>query len=149
MPEFKYLVGRGTSQARPFSSAGVFDSTNKLVRNLWSGTANDPRVSNPPGAWDGTLDDGSIAATGTYTVKLLRHNVQYTWEGVMYNSTPHADHLYKLYYHNGSAPFVDFDISDAGEMFYTTSYDERWSVWKYLTLSDPQHMAEMLWDVWL
>src|SRR5262245_33080240 len=133
---------------RPFSSAGVFDSTGKMVRNLWSAMTNDPRVSNPAGAWDGLMDDGNIAPTGTYTVKLLRHNLQYLWEGVIYNSTPHADHIYKLFYHNGSALFVDMDISDAGEMFYSTSYDERWMVWKWLQLSDPQHMSGLLWAEW-
>src|SRR5262245_56049624 len=55
------------------SSAGVFDSNNKLVRTIWSAQANDPRVSDPAAAWDGTLDDGKTASPGTYTVKLIQH----------------------------------------------------------------------------
>src|SRR5262245_59383062 len=57
------------------SSAGVFDSTDKLVRTLWSAKTDDPRTTNPAAGWDGTLDDGTVAPSGTYTVKLLSHNI--------------------------------------------------------------------------
>lgn len=131
----------------PISSAAVFDSNNALVRNIWVAQTNDPRVADPIAAWDGTLDDGSIAPTGNYTVTLLEHNIQYVWEGVIGNSSPPANHIYNLYYHNGSAPIVDLDISDAGDMFYTTSYDERWSTWRFTTTANPQAM-DLLYTNW-
>ncbi len=66
------------------TSAGVYDSSNHLVKTLWRG------VSYASGAhqsvWDGTKDDGSAAPAGNYTVKLLYHNVNYVWEGVVGNT---------------------------------------------------------------
>jgi hypothetical protein len=63
-------------------SAGVYDSNNVLVRTLWS---NRPQTMSAS-SWDGLLDDGSIARTGTYTIKGLTGSPVYTWEGVIGNT---------------------------------------------------------------
>src|SRR5215469_3288636 len=61
----------GSNSGGGVSSAGVFDGNGVLVRTLWAATFNDPRILNAAAAWDGLLDDGSVAPSGTYTVQVL------------------------------------------------------------------------------
>lgn len=119
------------------TSAGVFDSSGMLVRTLWSAEVNNPYITNPASAWDGTLDDGSVAASGTYTVKLLYHNCTYTWEGVIGNTSP--DHT-TLRYWNDASPVVDMEIHPDGKMWYASGYHERLPVMGYSNVSDVQNM---------
>jgi hypothetical protein len=134
----------------PFSSAGVFDANGVLVRTIWSAQLNDPRANNPVAAWDGTLDDGSVAPTGTYTITVLSHNCNYTWEGAIGNSSP--DHsqvslfqdpttggqVYKGYHSYGGS-ISDFCIGPAGDIFFTTGYDERMNTLHHSTTANPQY----------
>src|SRR5215475_4110242 len=122
----------------PISSAGVFNSSGVFVRNLWSAQTNDSRVSNPAAAWDGTLDDGTVATTGTYTVKLLQHNIQAQWDGVVGNTSP--NHTNNMLYHNEGSFMSDMAINSAGDMYYTTAYNERWPTGSYTTTANPQVM---------
>ncbi len=67
------------------TSAGIYNSSGVLLRTLWSGI---PYAAGCYSAqWDGNLDDGTAAPLGNYTVKVLTNNVQYTWEGVVGNSS--------------------------------------------------------------
>lgn len=71
------------------TSAGVYNSTGKLVRTLWSdavitGTA--PFTA----AWDNLDDYGVAAPAGTYTIKVLGHNVNYVWEGIVGNTSDYS-----------------------------------------------------------
>ena len=119
----------------PISSAGVYDQNDVLVRTIWSAQTNDPRVNNLSTAWDGLLDNGTIAASGTYTIKLLTNDVQYNWDGVIGNTSPnHANCLY----HNWAESITDMAISPAGEMYFTTQYNERLVVAQVTTTVDPQ-----------
>jgi len=127
----------GTAAGGSISSAGVFDSTGRLVRTIWSAQTSDPRVSNPAAAWDGTLDNGTVAATGTYTIKLLQHNLVSQWDGAIGNTSP--DHS-NMVYHNEGAHISDMEITSAGEMYYVTGYNERWPVVSYTTTASPQVM---------
>jgi hypothetical protein len=120
----------------PISSAGVFDATGKLVRTLWSAQTNDPRVSNPVAAWDGTLDNGSTAPAGNYTVRVLDHNVQYSWDGAVGNTSPLPHNT--MTYHNGGSHITYMAITAAGEMYFNTQYDERWPTGAYTTTANPQ-----------
>lgn len=74
------------------TSAGVYDASNNLVRTLWGGVRYD--IGCYQGQWDGLLEDGSQAPNGTYQVKILTNNVQYTWEGGIGDSStdPVSDH---------------------------------------------------------
>lgn len=115
---------------RPFSSAGVFTSDDVLVRTLWSGTEDHLQTFAP--VWDGLLDDGSVAPAGSYVAKVLRHNWTYTWDGVIGNTSPKADHIAAggedgLLYHNGSATVRDMCITAAGEIYFVDGYTERWN----------------------
>jgi hypothetical protein len=127
-------INEGTSGS--VSSAGVFHSSGKLVRTLWSAQTKHPAVNNPASAWDGTSDDGSVAPSGTYEIKVLSNNVSYTWEGVVGNTSP--DHYANLTYLNPSAPVFDMEITDAGEIYYTTAYQEKWTSAHWTTQADPQ-----------
>src|SRR4029077_8192735 len=78
--------------APPMSSAGVFDPSGKLVRTLWSAEPGHSDITATGG--DGRLDDMSVAPAGNYTIKMLQHNIQYTWEGVIGNTSPnHVNNL--------------------------------------------------------
>lgn len=66
------------------TSAAVYDSNDVLQKTLWSAvtqTAGTHRAY-----WAGDMDDGS-PATGTppFYAKVLSHNVEYVWEGVIGN----------------------------------------------------------------
>lgn len=68
------------------TSAGVYDSSGKLLRTLWRRVlldADDTHVM----TWDYTDDLGATVADGAYTVKVLAHNVDYEWQGVIGNNT--------------------------------------------------------------
>src|SRR5215471_18821563 len=132
------------------SSAGVYDSTGMLVRTLWNAVDNAPGEANPAAAWDGLLDDRSVAPAGNYTVKVLTHACTYTWEGVVGNTSPNHGNPYVTLpfwnqtihnediaqYHNYACSIVDMAITDAGEMYFTTSYDERWNPQHVMTMAD-------------
>ena len=126
------------------SSAGVFDSNNKLVRTLWSAQTNDARVANPAAAWDGTLDDLSVAPTGTYNIKVLTNSTSYSWDGVVGNSCPdHAhdatDNNLTIRYIQGTTVMWSMAITDAGDVFYTNAYHEKNSTVYFTTTSDMNH----------
>ncbi|MDE2038305.1 MAG: peptidoglycan-binding protein [Patescibacteria group bacterium] len=70
------------------TSAGVYtdDASSTLVRTLWSGRSES--AGTHTAFWDGILDDGSTSApSGSYVIKVLYNDVQYTWEGVIGNTT--------------------------------------------------------------
>lgn len=126
------------------SSAGVFDSSDRLVRTLWSAQTNDPRAANPAAAWDGTLDDLSVAPTGTYTVKLLTSDCTYTWDGVVGNSCP--DHpSTPITYLSGATVMWSMAIADTGDVFYCSAYHEKNSTVYFTTESDMNHAFNPYW----
>ena len=73
-----------TGQASYRTSAAVYTSSGVMIRQLWK------YVSYAPGAhtyvWD-DKDDSGTTVSGTFTVKVLYHNVNYLWDGVIANSS--------------------------------------------------------------
>jgi hypothetical protein len=66
------------------TSAGVYDSTGTLMKTLWSAVTQPAGVYT--GTWNGTNDQGlQVSGTRPYHVRVLSHNVQYVWEGVIGN----------------------------------------------------------------
>ncbi|MGB6687275.1 MAG: FlgD immunoglobulin-like domain containing protein [Terracidiphilus sp.] len=61
------------------SSAGVYDTSGRLVRTLWS--ARPYNAGDHHAIWDGKDDYGNQAAAGSYTIKVLADNVHYDWQG--------------------------------------------------------------------
>lgn len=115
----------------PVSSAGVFDSTGALVRTIWSAETNHPNVSNPALTWNGALDDGSVAPTGSYTLKVVRHNITYNWDitnGAIGNSsTGPWGTAASLNIWNPGSGFYQFAITAAGQIWVQLGYNEKYS----------------------
>jgi hypothetical protein len=66
------------------SSAGIYQN-GKLIRTLWSGQGFQNSDLTPN--WDGKDDFGNQLADGNYTLRVLTNDVQYTWEGVLGNTS--------------------------------------------------------------
>lgn len=66
------------------TSAGVYDANGQLIKTLWRKTSYAAGAQSA--LWDGTKDDGSAASNGTYQIKVLGHNVDYVWEGIIGNT---------------------------------------------------------------
>jgi hypothetical protein len=109
------------------SSAGVFNASGFLVRRLWEGVVNHPSAANAAAFWDGRLDDGTVALSGTYTVKTLSHNIIYQWEGVIGNTSPLSTHIDQIEYHAHGTNIIDMAITSGspGEIYFIHGYDER------------------------
>src|SRR5579875_2114805 len=122
--DFKLEVAANTS-------AGVYNSSDVLIRTLWSGVRYDAGCYH--GQWDGFMDDGvTVAPLGSYTVKVLSNNVQYTWEGVIGNTSTDL---------SGDYIIKGEDIGDmcfvGNKCFYPTGYSEHASSQKMVLTSDP------------
>lgn len=74
-----------TLTASANTSAGVYNSSDVLVRTLWSGTRYD--LGCYSGQWDGLLDDGTPAPYGNYVIKVQSNNETQTWEGGIGNTS--------------------------------------------------------------
>ncbi len=73
-------------EASTTTSAGVYTSDDKLIRTLWRKETLGPGMITR--TWDGKLDGGiESAPPGTYQIKLISHDVQYVWDGVIGNTS--------------------------------------------------------------
>lgn len=68
------------------TSAGVYNSSGKLVRTLWADAV---WTSTGPFScvWDNLDDWGAAVPADAYTVKVIAHNTNYVWEGVVGNTS--------------------------------------------------------------
>jgi hypothetical protein len=124
------------------TSAGVYDSEDRLVRTLWGG-----RFS-PAGTitlrWDGLDDDGlAVSAAGQYRARVLTHNVRYIWEGVIGNTSKDftGDHVYRAF-----NPINDMAIDSKGHAFYVVGYNEQQNGLHRFDTSDPQEQTALAHD---
>ncbi len=67
------------------TSAGVYLSDGTLIKTLWNNVSYKAGTFNE--SWDGTDDDGRRVPGGNYHVKVVSNNVNYTWEGVIGNTS--------------------------------------------------------------
>src|SRR5687767_14475836 len=67
------------------TSAGVYDSDGVLVRSLWSNVHYNSGTYTA--SWNGLDDSGILRPNGQYELRVLSNNVQYTWEGVIGNTS--------------------------------------------------------------
>lgn len=99
-------------------SAGVYKSDGTLIRTLCSGQRK-ARGTNVV-YWNGLDDARQPVANGSYTIKMIAHNVHYVWEGIVGNSSsPNAN----SYVHGGFEPIFAFAIFGT-TAFYTSAYNE-------------------------
>jgi len=123
------------------SSAGVFDSTGALIRTLWCAQNNDPRALTPSTAWDGLKDDGTVAATGSYTVKVISHQLVLAWDGVIGNSTP--EHVWDTRYWNPSSTPTGCCFTTDRFFFEVADSTEKWNTVLKFAENDCQHVSDL------
>jgi hypothetical protein len=116
------------------TSAGIFDSDERLIRTLWSGRLQ------PSGTitvnWDGRDDDGMpVAQDKQYQARVLAHNVRYVWEGVIGNT---SNEFTGSHIHRALNPINDMAIDSKGHAFYVVGYNEQQSGIRRFEASDPQ-----------
>jgi outer membrane protein assembly factor BamB len=114
------------------TSAGVFDAGGTLVRTLWG---NRRYTAGPHDAsWDGRDDDGRpVPDDVEYEIRMLTHNVIYTWDGVIGNTSPDPT---SPVHHDAPDFFNDLVVS-GDRAFFTTSDEGRVPTMRYFRLNDP------------
>lgn len=119
------------------TSAGVYNSSEQLIRTLWSGVRYEAGCYTAQ--WDGLLDDGTQAPLVNYSIKILTNNVNYTWEGVIGNTSKDksGDHILK------GEGLEDMAIIGA-KAFVATGYSEHAAAQKMFLTTDPQRFANDL-----
>ena len=127
------------------TSAGVYRTDGTLVRTLWN-NARYNQAGTYTTSWDGKDDGGSSVAAGTYQVRVLQHNVEYIWDGVVGNTSSDRS---GLGVHAGFEFIKDMAISGTNafycsgyneakygqRMFYTTNPQRVQSSWNYVQYS--------------
>lgn len=100
------------------TSAAAYRADGTLVRTLWQ------KVKYGAGAqqatWDGLDDAGQRVAAGSYTIKVVAHNVTYTWEGVVGNTS--ASWTTNIW--RGLVVMQDFCMAPNGETYAALGYNE-------------------------
>jgi hypothetical protein len=119
------------------SSAGVFQG-NTLVRTLWSEQPFDGNLT--ADLWDGLDDNGNVASSGSYTIKLLdASGMVYDWLGPIGNSSPYDGpgwHPYDIAH--GMA------ITSGGKMYIAAGYNEAFPSMFRTTTANPQSWAYVM-----
>jgi hypothetical protein len=116
------------------TSAGVYNtSTGALMRTLWNNVQYQQGTNY--GVWDGNDDNGNAVATGSnYQIKLIYHNVQYVWEGMIGNTSASQSGL-NLYHSFGK--IHDMSVS-GGTAFFTVGYNEAGNPFNTFAVGSPQ-----------
>ncbi len=115
------------------TSAGAFDSGGALVRTLWSNRRF--AAGRHEGVWDGRDDEGRpVTADADYEIRVLTHNVIYTWDGVIGNTSPDAT---SPTHHDGPNFFNDLVVS-GDRAFFTTPAEGAVPTMRYFRLDAPQ-----------
>jgi len=121
------------------TSAGIFTVDSVLVRTLWSAVnynAGTYRIE-----WDGKDDNGNQMPAGNYVAKVLANNVNYTWEGVLGNT---SDNDTGSMVHHGMYYFMTGMTIANGSAYYCSGYSEgRASNYKFLT-AKPQEKIDII-----
>ena len=120
------------------TSAGVYKPDGTLIRTLWR------KVLYRPGttvrSWDGNDDSGVSAGPGSYEIRLLYHNVQYIWDGVIGNSSSEMSGLTP---HRGST-FMESLAIDGPNAFYAIGECEGFFPVSEFTTVTPQSRTTVL-----
>jgi len=121
------------------TSAGVYKSDGTLVRTLWRKVAYSagPHNSSPTAApfdWDNNDDNGNALPAGTYTVRVLYHNVAYNWDGIIGNT---SSSFTGTGVHFNFLPITAMAFSGTNG-YYCASYNEAHYDFTKFNTSDPQ-----------
>lgn len=120
------------------TSAGVFTSNGVLVKTIWSGVKYN--AGNQTGVWDGTGDDGKLVPNANYNIRVLSNNVNYTWDGVIGNTSSAAT---GPTIHRGYLRMYSMAIA-GNTAYYSNYYNEGHSSQYKFDLNNPQSRKEIL-----
>jgi len=113
------------------TSAGIFKTDGTLIRTLWS------NVRHPAGphtfTWDDQDDAGVTVPAGTYGAKVVYHNINYTWEGTIGNTSS----SFTGYTRRGFIMITDM-ATDGKDLYSAMGYNENQPGVQRSTLTDPQ-----------
>jgi hypothetical protein len=119
------------------TSAGVYKPDGTLVRTLFSNRR--MAAGSNVVFWNGLDDNNQIAATDTYTIKMIAHNVQYIWENVVGNSSvPNSGESV----HNGFEPMKAMAFNGTAG-FYTSGYNESHFELNRFETSNPNKLTKI------
>ncbi len=93
--------------------------------------------------WDGKDDSGNTVSSGTnYQIKLIYHNVQYVWQGMVGNTSkaqsgPNVYHSYNRIH----------DLAIGGNIaYYAVGYNEGEDLFHQFTVGAPQVPSQVPFD---
>ncbi|MEJ1964417.1 MAG: hypothetical protein WDO56_23885 [Gammaproteobacteria bacterium] len=114
------------------TSAGVFDANGTLLRTLWSNRRFTAGAHEA--VWDGRDDDGhAVSADADSEIRVLTHNVIYTWDGVIGNTSPDPTSPT----HHGSLRFLRDLVVSGDRAFFTTPVEGPVPSMRYFRLDEP------------
>jgi hypothetical protein len=116
------------------TSAGVYNTTTGvLMRTLWNNVQYGQGTNY--GVWDGKDDSGNAVPSGSdYQIKLIYHNVQYVWEGIIGNTSTNqtGGNVYRAF-----GKIHDMAFSGANG-YYAVGYNELECPFHTFTVGTPQ-----------
>lgn len=102
------------------TSAAIFNSSNQMVRQLWK------KYSLAAGSytesWDNKDDNGNVVPAGNYFIKVLYHNMSYTWEGVIGDTSSSFTGNNNTYQSYEALSYMSIDPS--GDIYGSVGYNE-------------------------
>src|SRR5689334_22916428 len=120
------------------TSAGIYDSNGVLIRSLWSNVHYD--AGSYTASWNGIDDSGALRPNGSYELRVLSNNVQYTWEGVVGNT---SDSFEGDTLHHGYDGILGIAINGT-TLYGATGYNEPWVSGFKSTTTNPQSRTKNL-----
>lgn len=121
------------------TSAGVYNpTTGALMRTLWNNIQY--QAGTNYGVWDGNDDNGNAVAAGSsYKIKLIYHNVQYVWQGMIGNTSANQSgpNVYRSFIN-----MQDMSIS-GNTAYYAVGYNELENPFHTFTVGNPQVSNEI------
>lgn len=124
-----------TLPAAATTSAGAYKADGTLIRTLWNNELK-PAGTNTA-AWDGLDDNGQPVAATSYEIRVLTHNVTYTWEGFIGNTSTAQT---GTTVHRSYQPICGMAIAGTS-MFPIYGYNEKRSLWSQLSTSTPNSVS--------
>jgi WD40 repeat protein len=121
-------------------SAGAFAADGSLIRTLTRAEARTAGVAHTE-KWDQRDEAGKPIAPGTYTIKLVFHNIQYTWEGVIGNSSAEYRHMWYPGLHKALNPAMSFAMNPE-VVHFSAGYNEAGPHFHGFSPDSPQMNAQ-------
>ncbi len=118
------------------TSAGVYNGAGKLVRTLWCDVLFISTGSFSQ-EWDGLDDFGLPVPGGTYTIKVLAHNVNYVWQGVVGNTSDNSSGATV----HANIGFVSTLSFSGNTGCYAVGYSERCPAFLSFSTAAPQQVT--------